>query len=97
MNMQADGEAAIDVAADARMISQAELWNRLGVSKATGHRMIAAGEVGPRSIRVRGSLRYYLREVVAWLEQRATDGNLHDATNWPGIWATLQKHPKGGR
>jgi predicted DNA-binding transcriptional regulator AlpA len=71
------------------------LFARLSVSKATGHRLIAAGKVGPRPIRLGGSLRYHLGEVMAWLEHRRPDGQLHDARTWPAVWQALQKG--GGR
>src|SRR5579884_1370239 len=75
-----------------RLIRQTELFvGRMAVSEATGHRLRAAGKIGPRPIRLgAGVLRYYLPEVLAWLEHRRSDGGLHDAKTWPAVWAQLQ-------
>jgi predicted DNA-binding transcriptional regulator AlpA len=75
-----------------RLIRQAELWQRLAVSPATGFRLASAGKIGPRPIRVGpGSVRYHLAEVLTWLERRLPDGSLHDRRTWPPVWAALQK------
>jgi predicted DNA-binding transcriptional regulator AlpA len=68
------------------------LFARLAVSKATGHRLAAAGRIGPRPIRLtRTSVRYDLAEVLAWLAHRRPDGQLHDARTWPAVWAAILK------
>jgi predicted DNA-binding transcriptional regulator AlpA len=75
-----------------RFIRQLTLFQMIDVSAATGHRMRAAGKIGPRPVNLNGScLRYDLREVSAWLEHRRSDGTLHDSKTWPAVWASLQK------
>jgi hypothetical protein len=76
-----------------RLIRQAELFvERMAVSAATGHRLRAAGKIGPRPVKVSGQvIRYYLPEVLAWLRHRRPDGSLHDAKTWPAVWAQLQR------
>jgi predicted DNA-binding transcriptional regulator AlpA len=75
-----------------RLIRLAELFERLGVSKATGHRLAAAGRIGPEKVRVgAGAIRYHLEEVLAWLANRKPDGTLYDARTWPSIWKSLAK------
>jgi predicted DNA-binding transcriptional regulator AlpA len=74
-----------------RLIRQAELFERMSVSEATGHRLRSAGKIGPRPVKAGGQIvRYYLPEVLAWLRHRRPDGSLHDAKTWPGMWAQLQ-------
>jgi predicted DNA-binding transcriptional regulator AlpA len=75
-----------------QLIRQRELFGRLAVSSATGHRMVAAGRIGPRPIRLsRGCVRYDQEEVLAWIQCRRPDGSLHDAQTWPAVWASLRK------
>jgi hypothetical protein len=77
-----------------RLIRQADLFERMAVSDATGHRLRAAGKVGPRPVRLSG-VRFYLPEVLAWLQHRRPDGSLHDARTWPAVWAQLQSRSGG--
>lgn len=72
------------------------LFGRLAVSKATGHRLLAAGKIGPRSIKVGGCVRYDLEEVERWLANRRPDNQLHDAQTWPAVWEAICLQ-KGGR
>jgi predicted DNA-binding transcriptional regulator AlpA len=75
-----------------RLIRQRELFDRLAVSSATGHRLVSAGKIGPRPIRLSvQTLRYDLVEVLAWLRHRRPDGSLHDVRTWPAVWASLEK------
>jgi predicted DNA-binding transcriptional regulator AlpA len=74
------------------------LFGRLAVSKATGHRLLASGKIGPRPIRLgSSSVRYDLTEVLAWLAHRRPDGQLHDAKSWPAVWEGLRRQKGGGR
>jgi predicted DNA-binding transcriptional regulator AlpA len=83
--------ATILSAPTGRLIRQAELFQRLGVSKATGHRLAAAGLIGPQKVRVgAGAVRYHLEEVLAWLANRKPDGTLYDARAWPAMWKSLK-------
>src|SRR5262249_46683182 len=79
-----------------RLIRQSELFERLAVSKSTGHRLIASRKIGPRPIRLGGGVRYHLAEVTSWLGNRRPDGDVHDATTWPAIYASLRRR-EGGR
>jgi predicted DNA-binding transcriptional regulator AlpA len=82
----------LPVAEPGRLIRQAELFRRLAVSDATGHRLRAAGKIGPRPIRLgAGCLRYDLAQVLAWFRHPRPDGSLHDARSWPAVWAQLQR------
>src|SRR5262245_32056171 len=83
-------------AATGRLIRQGELFQRLSVSKATGHRLVAARKIGPRAIRLAG-VRYDLEEVLAWLQHRRPDGSLHDQQTWPAVWQSLCRQKGGGR
>lgn len=75
-----------------RLIRLADLFALLSVSKPTGHRLIAAGKIGPRAIRLTTAcVRFDADEVDAWLSLRKPDGNLHDARTWPPIWQSLKK------
>jgi predicted DNA-binding transcriptional regulator AlpA len=74
-----------------QQLRQLALFRLLAVSKATGHRLAAAGKLGPRPVRLGGCLRYDLREVLAWLEARRPDGTLHDAKTWPAVWAAMRR------
>ncbi len=73
-----------------QMIKRADIWELLRISSATGERLVAAGKIGPRAVRLGGCLRYSLAEVLAWLDTRRQDGQLHDARTWPFIWESLQ-------
>jgi predicted DNA-binding transcriptional regulator AlpA len=78
-----------------RMIRLAHLFAVLDVSKATGHRLLAAGKVGPRPIRLTPAcVRFDFDEVHAWLSTRRPDGSLHDARTWPAVWEMLQRKRK---
>jgi predicted DNA-binding transcriptional regulator AlpA len=78
-----------------RLIRLADLFALLDVSKPTGHRLLAAGKVGPRPIRLTpASVRFDCDEVSAWLSERKPDGNLHDARTWPAVWETIQRKRK---
>jgi hypothetical protein len=85
-------DAALD---PRRYIRQRALFlERLAVSMATGYRLQAAGKIGPKPTRC-GGVKYFLPEVLAWLQHRRPDGQLHDAKTWPPVWQALQK--AGGR
>jgi len=75
-----------------RLIRLADLFALLDVSKPTGHRLISAGKIGPRAIRLTpGCVRFDRDEVDAWIAIRKPDGNLHDARTWPAVWELLKK------
>jgi predicted DNA-binding transcriptional regulator AlpA len=80
-----------------RLIRQQELFQRLAISKATGHRLAAAGKIGPKPIRLGGCLRYDLDEVLTWLHSRRPDGTLHDTRSWATVWEALRGRKGGGR
>ena len=78
-----------------RLIRLADLFALLDVSKPTGHRLIAAGKIGPRAIRLTSAcVRYDAEEVYAWLSTRRPDGNLYDAKNWPPKWEAIRRKQK---
>jgi predicted DNA-binding transcriptional regulator AlpA len=78
-----------------RLIRLKDLFALLDVKKATGHRLIAAGKIGPRAIRLTSAcVRFDAEEVDAWLSTRKSDGNLHDATSWPPVWESLKRKRK---
>ena len=84
----------IDIAAGftKRLIRMADLFRQLDVSKPTGYRLLAAGKIGPRPIRLTSAcVRFDAHEVCAWLKTRAADGNLHDAASWPRVWEMIQR------
>jgi predicted DNA-binding transcriptional regulator AlpA len=75
-----------------RLIRLSEVFKAIGVSKATGHRLIGAGKIGPKPIRFTSAcVRFDVDEVSCWLETRTPDGNLHDAKSWPAAWAMIQR------
>jgi hypothetical protein len=51
-----------------RLIRQNDLFAMLGLSKASGHRALASGKIGPVAIRLCG-LRYDLNDVHAWINE----------------------------
>jgi predicted DNA-binding transcriptional regulator AlpA len=60
----------------------------MGVS--TFDRLRETGEIGPRPIRLAG-LKWHRDEVLAWLRQRAANGELHDVKTWPAVWAAIMR------
>jgi predicted DNA-binding transcriptional regulator AlpA len=75
-----------------RLIRLADLFALLDVSKPTGHRLIAAGKIGPRAIRLTSAcVRFDGDEVNCWLSTRRPDGSLHDAKSWPPTWEMIQR------
>ena len=75
-----------------RLIRLADLFAALVVSKPTGHRLLAAGKIGPRPIRLTPAcVRFDADEVDAWLSTRKADGNLHDARTWAAVWESVRK------
>lgn len=79
-------------AAGKRLIRLKDLFDLLDVSKPTGHRLLAAGKVGPRRIRFSsGCVRFDGDEVDAWFANRRPDGSLYDGESWPPVWASIQQ------
>jgi len=75
-----------------RLIRLKDLFDLLDVSKPTGHRLIAAGKIGPRAIRLTSAcVRFCAEEVDAWLSTRRPDGNLHDTKTWPAVWEMIRR------
>ena len=75
-----------------RLIRLADLFALLDVSKPTGHRLLAAGKIGPRPIRLTSAcVRFDADEVSVWLSTRKADGNLHDARTWAPVWESMRK------
>ena len=75
-----------------RLIKLVELFAALLVGRSTGHRLLAAGKIGPKAIRLtHASVRFDGDEVDAWLSTRKPDGNLHDARSWPPVWELIQR------
>ena len=75
-----------------RLIRLGDLFALLDVKKATGHRLIAAGKIGPRALRLTSAcVRFDATEVEAWLSTRKPDGNLHDAMSWPPVWEAISR------
>jgi len=68
------------------------LFALLDVSKPTGHRLLAAGKIGPRPIRLTTAcVRFDADEVNVWLSTRKADGSLHDARTWAAVWESIRK------
>ena len=79
-------------AARRRLIRLKDLFELLDVSKPTGHRLIAAGKIGPRAIRLTSAcVRFDADECDSWFSTRKPDGNLHDAKSWPPVWEAIQR------
>ena len=75
-----------------RLIRLADLFALLDVPRATGHRLIASGKIGPCAIRLTpATVRFDAEEVDTWLSTRRPDGNLHDAKSWPAVWERIQR------
>jgi predicted DNA-binding transcriptional regulator AlpA len=75
-----------------RLIRLADLFAALAVSKPTGHRLLAAGKIGPRPIRLTPAcVRFDADEVNVWLATRKADGNLHDVRSWAAVWESIRK------
>lgn len=78
-----------------RLIRLADLFAKIDVSKPTGHRLLSAGTIGPRAIRLTSAcVRFDADEVDSWLSTRKPNGNLHDAKSWPAVWEMLQRKRK---
>jgi predicted DNA-binding transcriptional regulator AlpA len=75
-----------------RLMKQPDLFALMSVSKSTGHRLLGAGKIGPKPIKLTpGCVRFDSDEVHAWLSARKPDGSLHDARTWPAVWEMLKK------
>lgn len=74
-----------------KLISTKDLAARLSVGISTVERLRASGRIGPRPVRIGGSLRYVLSEVLAWVTTRSPSGELYDVESWPAVWAAMQK------
>jgi predicted DNA-binding transcriptional regulator AlpA len=75
-----------------RLIRLRDLFAMLDVSKPTGHRLLAAGKIGPRPIRLTSAcVRFDVDEVNIWLSARRPDGTLHDTKTWPSAWDTIKR------
>jgi predicted DNA-binding transcriptional regulator AlpA len=74
-----------------RLIDRDEFAARLGVGVSTLDTKRAAAKVGPRGVRLGGTVRFHLAEVVEWLSTPGPTGELHDAQTWPAVWAARQK------
>lgn len=75
-----------------RLIRLADLFALLDVGRATGHRLIASGKIGPCAIRLTpATVRFDAEEVDTWLSTRRPDGNLYDAKSWPAVWERIQR------
>jgi hypothetical protein len=73
------------------VLDRAGLAAILLASEPTIDRMRAAGEIGPAAFKVRGGLRWHRGEVLSWLANRTSAGELHDSTTWPATKAMLDK------
>ena len=80
-----------EVADTARLIDRGEFAHRAALAVSTFDRLRAAGKIGPRAVRVGGSVRFMLPEVIAWLSHPTPSGELHTIETWPAVWAALQK------
>ena len=76
----------------ARLMKQPDLFALMSVSKSTGHRLLAAGKIGPKPIKLTpGCVRFDSDEIHAWLSTRKSDGNLHDGKSWPAVWEMMKR------
>jgi len=75
-----------------RLIRLRDLFAMLDVSKPTGHRLLAAGKIGPTPIRLTSAcVRFDASEIDAWLSTRRPDGSLYDAKSWPPLWDMIKR------
>ena len=75
-----------------RLIRLADLFALIDVSKPTGHRLLAAGKIGPRPLRLTPAIvRFDALEVEQWLRHRQQDGSLHDMQSWAPVWDALKR------
>ena len=57
-----------------------------GISRATWHRLRAAGKIGPQPVRLGRALRWRTAEVTAWVEAGAPD-----ARTWAAVSAQAER------
>ena len=75
----------------ALLIDRSAFAAMLSMGDSTFDRNRAAGRIGPRPIRMSGSLRWERREAEMWIANRNGD-ELYDAATWPGIWQQIQRN-----
>ena len=84
-----------DAAPAKRLIRLRDLFAMLDVSKPTGHRLLAAGRIGPRPIRLTSAcVRFDADEVDTWLRSRKPDGALHSAATWGAVWEAIKRRKR---
>ena len=75
----------------ALMIDRSAFAAMLSMGNSTFDRNRAAGRIGPRPVRISGSLRWNRHETEMWIANRNGD-ELYDASTWPGIWQQIQRN-----
>ena len=73
------------------LLTKGEFAGLLRVGESTFDRYRAAGRVGPRALRIGGSLRWSRAEVEEWVKRPTPRGELMDADTWPTVWADSEK------
>ena len=73
------------------LLTKEEFAGLLQVGVSTFDRYRAAGRVGPRELRIGGSLRWSRAEVEGWTKRPTPSGELMDGATWPTVWADLEK------
>lgn len=92
----ADLDVLLDLLRD-RLAPPAELLDRvalaalLSVGASTLDRLRETGAIGPKPIRLGGALRWYRGEVLAWLANRDSSGELHGARSWASAWDAIRR------
>ncbi len=80
-----------------RLSPPAELLTRdsfaalLDIGTSTFDRLRETGAIGPRPVRLGGSVRWHRGEVLTWLAHRDPTGELHDSDSWPSVWDALRR------
>ena len=75
----------------ALLIDRSAFAAMLSMGNSTFDRNRAAGRIGPRPIRMSGSLRWDRREAEMWIANRNGD-ELYDAATRPGIWQQIVRN-----
>lgn len=73
------------------LLTKEEFAALLRVGESTFDRYRAAGRVGPRTMRIGGSLRWSRAEVEEWVKRPTPRGEFLDADTWPTVWADVEK------
>jgi len=73
------------------LLKKADFAALFQIGESTFDRLRNQGTIGPRALRVGGSLRWYRAEVIEWLSRPTPAGKLLDSGSWPSVWADILK------